>query len=602
LVQLQGGDNDPPRYCYHLCVFGIIFIFQLGSFIILQCKVIYTWFFVSLGYFSYFLVSKEDDLVNLTTLSGQRQEMMEGHVKLKTKSLIRRLIGITWQDAWIDYNGQSGNLVFYDCAGKRDERVNSAQEKGDNGSGYEKVEAMKIISISTITRLVRSNNEGDLLRLEIYMGGNEKQSIRFENERELCHWQGLLDRLLSKTQAGPSNFCHLQHVTFDKERGEFVGLPADWEKLLGESGLTRAEMVENPEAVLGALEIITDQQKQQQEAAKTEAIEASEQSNIPTTPAEAVAAAEATAATEAKKKKRAERQKQVDAAMDKLRSLVSPGEASERFRFDRKLGQGASGTVYSALDRKTAGSVAIKRLIIGQQPRLDLVANELELMQELKGMSNVVRFIDAFLYNSEQELWIVMELVEGGALTGVIEDAIFTESQIARVCHDVVSALAKMHERNIIHRDIKSDNVLIGSDGVVKLTDFGFAAVTEGRLGKRSTMVGTPYWMAPEVVTKQPYTSAVDIWSLGIMTLEMIDGEPPYMDQDPIKALYLIATIGSPEIKNPQELSPELRDFLNVCLKLKAEERPAAVELLEHEFLMGPFASNEEIKKLLSKD
>ena len=164
-----------------------------------------------------------------------------------------------------------------------------------------------------------------------------------------------------------------------------------------------------------------------------------------------------------------------------------------------------------------------------------------------------------------------------------------------------MSALAQMHERNIIHRDIKSDNVLIGAGGEVKLTDFGFAAVTEGRLGKRSTMVGTPYWMAPEVVTKQPYTAAVDIWSLGIMTLEMIDGEPPYMDQDPIKALYLIATIGSPAIKNPQELSPALRDFLACSLKLKPEERATAIDLLEHDFLRGPLASNEEIKKLLPK-
>lgn len=509
--------------------------------------------------------------------------MSDAHVKLKTKSLIRRLIGGTWQDAWIDYNQQSGSLVFYGSEAKRAGRAVATQKNGDNGSAYETDNAKKIISTAAISRVVRSNSEDDLLRLEIYCG-QRRHSIRFDSEPELLYWQRLLDRLLTKTQARPSNFCHLQHVTFDKERGEFVGLPVEWEKMLGESGLTRDQMAENPEAVLGALEIITDQKEQQQKV---------EQSQEPEDPI-AIAA-------EAKRKKREERQRQVDAAMDKLRSLVSPGDASGRFRFDRKLGQGASGTVYSALDRKTGGAVAVKRLILSQQPRLDLVANELELMNQLKGMPNVVRLIDSFFYNSEQELWIVMELVEGGALTGVIEEAIFTESQIARVCHDVVAALVKMHERNIIHRDIKSDNVLIGLDGVIKLTDFGFAAMTEGRLGKRSTMVGTPYWMAPEVVTKQPYTAAVDIWSLGIMTLEMIDGEPPYMDQDPIKALYLIATIGSPEIRNPQELSPALRSFLELCLKLRAEERPTSMELLEHEFLRGPLASNEEIKKLLSK-
>lgn len=522
-----------------------------------------------------------------TTQKSLEMESPTGHVKLKTKSLIKRLIGGTWQDAWIDYNQQSGSLVFYGSAARRAGRSAAAARNGDNGSTYETDHAKKIISTSSITRIVRSNLENDLLRLEIYCG-KRRHSIRFELESDLVYWQGLMDRLLRKTQAGPSNFCHLQHVTFDKTRGEFVGLPAEWEKMLGESGLTRAQVAENPEAVLGALEIITDQKEQQQQRGPVD---------IETKPAVDTVSA----AVEAKRKKREEKQRQIDAAMEKLRNLVSAGDASGRFRFDRKLGQGASGTVYSALDRKTGQTVAIKRLIISQQPRLDLVANELELMNELKGMPNVVRLIDSFFYNSEQELWIVMELVEGGALTGVIEEAIFTESQIARVCHDVVAALVRMHERNIIHRDIKSDNVLIGADGEVKLTDFGFAAVTEGRLGKRSTMVGTPYWMAPEVVTKQPYTAAVDIWSLGIMTLEMIDGEPPYMDQDPIKALYLIATIGSPEIKNPQELSPALRSFLDLCLRLKAEERPTSMELLEHEFLRGPLASNEEILKLLSK-
>ena len=501
-------------------------------------------------------------------------------MKIKTQSLIRSLIGGSWQDAWLDYNQQSGSLVFYGSAEKRAGRVEGRLKNDENGSTYEGDNAKKIISTSSITRLVRSNTEGDLLRLEIYRG-SRPLSIRFESEAELTHWQGLIDTLLRKTQAGPSNFCHLQHVTFDKERGEFSGLPLEWEKMLGKSGLTRAEMAQNPEAVLGALEIINDQ------------VEETAESSSDTT-----AVAEITTSSSPRRRRREDRHE----AMGKLRNLASPGDPSGRFRFDRKLGQGASGTVYSALDRKSGTSVAVKRLVIAQQPRLDLVANELELMKELKGMPNVVRLIDAFLYNSEQELWIVMELAEGGALTGVIEEAIFTESQIARVCHDVVSALARMHERNIIHRDIKSDNVLISAEGEVKLTDFGFAAVTEGRLGKRSTMVGTPYWMAPEVVTKQPYTAAVDIWSLGIMTLEMIDGEPPYMDQDPIKALYLIATLGSPEIKNPQELSPPLRHFLDACLKLRPEDRSTAQELLEHEFLMvTTLAPNSEIKKLLSQ-
>lgn len=521
-----------------------------------------------------------------------------GHVKIKFGNFVRKVLtGSAWRDAWIEYNPQSGSVVFYASKEARDGRKESSAKRNDNGSSYEAGCGLKIISTSSITRLVRSDAEGDLLRLEIFTSGDARLSVRFDSERELLHWQGVLDRVLTTTQAGPSDFVHLQHVTFDAKRGEFVGLPMEWEKLLGASDLTRAEMAKNPEAVLGALEIINDRQEGGEQVVGSE----SESDDSKATDKPTAETGTDDKLSDVKKRKKEEKKRLVEEAMGRLKALVTPGDASKRYRFDRKLGQGASGTVYSALDRKTGQSVAIKRLIISQQPRLDLVANELELMQGLRGTPNVVRFIDAFLYNDEAELWIVMELVEGGALTGVIEDAIFTETQIARVCRDIIAALARMHERNIIHRDIKSDNVLIGSDGVVKLTDFGFAAVTEGRLGKRSTMVGTPYWMAPEVVTKKPYTAAVDIWSLGIMTLEMIDGEPPYMDQDPIKALYLIATLGSPEIKNPQELSPILRDFLDLCLRLKAEERPSAQDLLEHPFLKGPLASNDEIKKLLIK-
>jgi serine/threonine protein kinase len=291
-------------------------------------------------------------------------------------------------------------------------------------------------------------------------------------------------------------------------------------------------------------------------------------------------------------------------AMENLKRLTakhSKDDPSSRFKMEKKLGQGASGTVYSAWDRETNKRVAVKRMIIAEQPRLDLVVNELELMQALKGLESVVKLVDAYLYDDGAELWIVMELIDGGALTGAVETAVFTEAQIARVCHDVMQGLAELHKRNVIHRDIKSDNILIGTDGRVKLTDFGFAAVTEGS-GKRSTMVGTPYWMAPEVVTKQPYTTAIDIWSLGIMTLEMIDGEPPYMDQDPVKALYLIATHGSPEIKNPEELSPTLLDFLHACLQLKPENRPSAEDLLKHHFLASSnLASYQDMRGLLLK-
>lgn len=540
---------------------------------------------------------------------------MEGKVSIKARGFLNKLLKGDWEAAWIDYNGATGNVAFYASADERNQR---RTRNGAEGEDYETRHAIKLLSSASIVRVRRSADCDDLSRLDLHCNGGKVCSVRFESERDLEQWQGILDRLVSASQAHPSNFVHLQHVTFNRERGEFEGLSEEWKRLLGESGLTRAEMEQNPQAVIGALEIITER------TVEAEAIKAQddaqplqgqqpEQPEHDQPPPQLAAPIETDGPTvviedtptqmEAKKRKRREeRARMIATAMDNLKRMVgSKEDPSSRFRIEKKLGQGASGTVYSALDRETNKLVAVKRMIIAEQPRLDLVVNELELMQALKGLENVVKLVDAFLYDDNAELWIVMELVDGGALTNAVESAVFTESQIARVCHDVMQGLAELHKRNVIHRDIKSDNVLIGTDGRVKLTDFGFAAVTEGN-GKRSTMVGTPYWMAPEVVTKQPYTTAIDIWSLGIMTLEMIDGEPPYMDQDPVKALYLIATLGSPEIKNPEELSPTLLDFLHSCLQLKAEDRPSAEQLLKHPFLAtSNLAPYEDMKRLLLK-
>ncbi|KAF9431008.1 Protein kinase [Podila epigama] len=269
--------------------------------------------------------------------------------------------------------------------------------------------------------------------------------------------------------------------------------------------------------------------------------------------------------------------------MEKLRSVVSSGDPSTLYSKIKKVGQGASGSVYVAKHLTTNTKVAIKQMDLTMQPRKELVVNEILVMKESTN-PNIVNYLDSFLVRG-QELWVVMEYMEGGALTDVIDNNKLTESQIAIICFETCKGLQHLHSQNIIHRDIKSDNVLMDSLGHVKITDFGFCAKLTDQKSKRATMVGTPYWMAPEVVKQKEYGAKVDIWSLGIMAIEMIEQEPPYLDEEPLKALYLIATNGTPTLKKPETLSAELKNFLAVCLCVDVKSRATSRELLEHDFL-----------------
>ncbi|KAF9913381.1 Protein kinase, partial [Lobosporangium transversale] len=277
--------------------------------------------------------------------------------------------------------------------------------------------------------------------------------------------------------------------------------------------------------------------------------------------------------------------------MEKLRSVVSAGDPSTLYSKIKKVGQGASGSVYVAKHLTTNTKVAIKQMDLTMQPRKELVVNEILVMKESTN-PNIVNYLDSFLVKN-QELWVVMEYMEGGALTDVIENNKLNESQIACICFETCKGLQHLHSQNIIHRDIKSDNVLMDPFGRVKITDFGFCAKLTDQKSKRATMVGTPYWMAPEVVKQKEYGAKVDIWSLGIMAIEMIEQEPPYLDEEPLKALYLIATNGTPTLKKPEALSSELKNFLAVCLCVDVKSRATSRELLDHEFMSraGPLHS-----------
>ncbi|XP_015787770.2 serine/threonine-protein kinase PAK 1-like [Tetranychus urticae] len=176
--------------------------------------------------------------------------------------------------------------------------------------------------------------------------------------------------------------------------------------------------------------------------------------------------------------------------MDKLRSIVTIGDPYRKYSAIEKIGQGASGVVYTAIEVSTGMEVAIKQMKLVQQPNQKLIINEILVMKENKH-PNIVNYLDSYLVGDE--LWVVMEYLPGGSLVDVVTETCMDEGQIAAVLREILQALEFLHSNDVIHRDIKSDNILLGMDGSVKLTDFGFCAQISPEHNKRTTLVGTPY-------------------------------------------------------------------------------------------------------------
>ncbi|XP_068800426.1 serine/threonine-protein kinase PAK 6 isoform X3 [Struthio camelus] len=221
-----------------------------------------------------------------------------------------------------------------------------------------------------------------------------------------------------------------------------------------------------------------------------------------------------------------------------LRMVVDQGDPRTLLENYVKIGEGSTGIVCIAREKHSGRQVAVKMMDLRKQQRRELLFNEVVIMRDYQHV-NVVEMYKSYLVG--EELWVLMEFLQGGALTDIVSQIRLNEEQIATVCESVLQALAYLHSQGVIHRDIKSDSILLTLDGRVKLSDFGFCAQISKDVPKRKSLVGTPYWMAPEVIARIPYAT---------------------------------------------ETSPVLRDFLERMLTRDPLERATAQELLDHPFLL----------------
>jgi len=381
----------------------------------------------------------------------------------------------------------------------------------------------------------------------------------------------------------PFNVQHNIHVDFNSTTG-FEGLPPEWEVLLTTSGIEKGQVMENPDAVLDALKF-HDQYTKQNE---NNVAKPSGNKQQPARQAAGTIMDDGTAHPLPENREVS------------LQDLLSKEDPNTIFRDARKVGEGAAGEVFLARDSRTNDMLAIKKMPINQQ-NIKLLTTEIGIMKS-SIHPNIVRYIESYMVSDT--IWVAMEYMTGGCLTEVLEQHIngvrMTEEQIALVSLSCLRGLSYIHSLHRIHRDIKSDNILLNGDGSVKLADFGYAAQLTVEKSKRNTIVGTPYWMAPELIRGQNYDQKVDIWSLGIMCMEMAEGEPPYMDFPPLRALFLITTKGIPPLKETTRWTPEFKDFVAKCLDKEPESRPDANDMLKHPFLRRaspPSKLNELIKE-----
>ncbi|XP_056356723.1 fibrous sheath CABYR-binding protein-like isoform X1 [Oenanthe melanoleuca] len=278
----------------------------------------------------------------------------------------------------------------------------------------------------------------------------------------------------------------------------------------------------------------------------------------------------------------AQQQETEEEYLELLKKTVNMENLVTKYTELENIGSGAFGEVCRAFDNARRREVAIKKINLHGLRMEELKVNELMVMRKNRS-PNLVNCFDCYLV--DQELWLVMEYMDGGTLSDVISQTYLSEDEMAAVSLQCLQGLDFLHVNHVIHQNVKSSNILLRTDGSVKLADFDLFAQLTPEESRQSSVAVTSGWMAPEVMAGQPYGPKVDIWSLGIVGIEMVEQEVPYWNETSVWAQLLTGTGGTPKLRQPNLFSPRLQDFLSCCLETDEAQRWSAKELLQHPFV-----------------
>lgn len=266
---------------------------------------------------------------------------------------------------------------------------------------------------------------------------------------------------------------------------------------------------------------------------------------------------------------------------DELSRCHNPDEV---VALDIVLGKGSFGKVYKGRIRKTNHVCAVKQVNLDEEDDIDEIALEVNFLASLR-CPFITEYYGSVVDNRDYTLWILMEYCGGGSCADLIKSQPFREDHIAVVMRDTLRGLEYLHKQRKVHRDIKAANILLTTEGDVKLADFGVSGEMGLSIKKMRSFVGTPYWMAPEVISKAGYDYKADIWSLGITALELADGSPPLSGLSPMKALTVIPDRECPGLPSGNHFTELFREFIDACMCKDPDSRPSASQLLTVKFV-----------------